>query len=214
MSKKSRISIEIKLEVVRKCLRQNSNPHYEANQLGVDKEIVKDWIRKYEAEGSEGLKESRVCKTYSRDLKEAAIRSVLSGHYSIREATKHYHISSNSVLSNWISKYTCREEIKPTRKGIARMNKGRRTTYEERIEIVQFTIAHDLDYQQAIKKYSVSYQQVYAWVQKYKAMGQEALQDRRGRKKQPEELNEQEQLQLRIKELEARNEYLEMENAN
>ncbi|WP_425342975.1 helix-turn-helix domain-containing protein [Paenibacillus turicensis] len=129
ISKRSPISIEIKLEVVRKCLRQDSNPHYEANQLGVDKETVKDWIRKYEAEGSERLKESRVCKAYSRELKEAAIQSVLSGNYSIREAIKHYHISSNSVLSNWISKYTCREEIKPTRKGITRMNKGRLRWY-------------------------------------------------------------------------------------
>lgn len=213
MSKRSRIPLDIKLHAVKRCLRQDSNPHYEANQLGVDKETVKEWIRKYEAEGNEGLKESRVWKSYSQELKQTAIRDVLSGNYSIREATKHYHISSNSVLSNWITKYTCREEIKPTRKGIARMNKGRKTTYEERIEIVQFTIAHDLDYQQAIKKYDVSYQQVYAWVSKYKSMGQEALQDHRGRKKQPEELDEQEQLKLRIKELEARNEYLEMENA-
>ncbi|WP_082423192.1 helix-turn-helix domain-containing protein [Paenibacillus dakarensis] len=93
------------------------------------------------------------------------------------------------------------------------MNKGRKTTYEERIEIVQYTLAHDLDYQKAIEKYHVSYQQVYAWVRKYKADGQEALQDHRGRKKTLEELDEQEQLKLRIKELEARNEYLEMENA-
>ncbi|MBP1907810.1 transposase-like protein [Paenibacillus turicensis] len=93
------------------------------------------------------------------------------------------------------------------------MNKGRKTTYEERIEIAQFTIASDLDYQKAIDKYEVSYQQVYAWVRKYKARGQEALKDLRGRKKPVEELSEEERLKLRIKELEARNEHLEMENA-
>lgn len=93
------------------------------------------------------------------------------------------------------------------------MNKGRKTTYEERIEIVQFAIAHDLDYQKAIDKYGVSYQQVYAWVRKYQASGHEALKDLRGRKKPLEELDEQERLKLRIKELEARNEHLEMENA-
>lgn len=105
--------------------------------------------------------------------------------------------------------------MNPTRKRIEAplLTKGRKTTYEERIEIVQFTIANDLDYQKAIDKYGVSYQQVYAWVRKYKASGQEALQDHRGCKKPLEELDEQERLKLRIKELEARNEYLEMEKA-
>ncbi|WP_077569621.1 helix-turn-helix domain-containing protein [Paenibacillus ihbetae] len=58
------------------------------------------------------------------------------------------------------------------------------------MEIVQFTIAHDLDYQKAIDKYDVSYQQVYAWVRKYQASGREALKDLRGRKKPLEELEE------------------------
>ncbi|MEE4562245.1 helix-turn-helix domain-containing protein [Paenibacillus polymyxa] len=60
MSKRSPISLDVKLHVVKRCLQQDSNPHYEAKQLGVDKETVKDWIRKYETEGYEGLKESRV----------------------------------------------------------------------------------------------------------------------------------------------------------
>lgn len=136
-----------------------------------------------------------------------------SGPYSIREATKQYQISSKSVLMNWISQYTCREEIKPTRKGKSPMNKGRKTTFEERIEIAQYTLANQLDYQKAMKKYDVSYQQVYAWVRKYQSGSEEALRDQRGRNKPVEELDETERLKLRIKELEARNEYLEMENA-
>lgn len=41
------------------------------------------------------------------------------------------------------------------------MINGRKTTYQERIEIVQYTIANELNYAQAIEKYDVSYQQVY-----------------------------------------------------
>ncbi|KAF6582670.1 helix-turn-helix domain-containing protein [Paenibacillus sp. EKM211P] len=93
------------------------------------------------------------------------------------------------------------------------MNKGRKTTFEERIEIAQYTIANQLDYQGFIKKYDVSYQQVYAWVRKYQSGKEEALRDHRGRSKPAEEPDENERLKLRIKELEARNEYLEMENA-
>ncbi|MBC1505343.1 helix-turn-helix domain-containing protein, partial [Listeria booriae] len=55
--------------------------------------------------------------------------------------------------------------------------------------------------------------QVYSWVQKYQALGEDALQDRRGRSKPKEELTEAEILTLRIKELEAQNERLEIENA-
>ena len=47
------------------------------------------------------------------------------------------------------------------------MTKGRKTTFEERLEITQSTIARDNDYQGAIEKYGVSYQQIYSWVKKY-----------------------------------------------
>ncbi|MDT2276650.1 helix-turn-helix domain-containing protein [Paenibacillus larvae] len=57
-----------------------------------------------------------------------------------------------------------------------------------------------------MEKYDVSYSQVYAWVRKYKSGG-EALKDNRGRNKPAEELDDHERLKLRIKELEARNEY-------
>lgn len=215
MSKRSPISYEIKIQVVRRCLQHKSNPNHEAKQLGVHKNTVTDWIRKYKVDGEEGLRESRGWKSYSKELKLSAIQDVRSGEYSVRAVAKKYHISSKSVLESWISKYTEGVKMKSTRKRIEspHMNKGRKTTYEERIEIVQFTIAHDLDYQKAIDKYGVSYQQVYAWVRKYQASGHEALKDLRGRKKPLEELNEQERLKLRIKELEARNEHLEMENA-
>ncbi|WP_084402938.1 helix-turn-helix domain-containing protein [Paenibacillus antarcticus] len=215
MSKRSPISRELKLHVVQRCLEHKSNPNYEAKQLGVRKGTVKDWIRKYEADGLDGLKKSNTWKTYSEELKLAAVHDVLSGHCSLEAATKKHHVSSTSVLRNWISKYTSEIELKPTRKGrgLSRMNKGRKTTFEERIEIVQYTIANGLDYQKAIVKYGVSYQQVYAWVRRYQVGSENALKDNRGRNKPVEELDEHERLKLRIKELEARNEYLEIENA-
>ncbi|MGO0059934.1 helix-turn-helix domain-containing protein [Brevibacillus fluminis] len=215
MSKRSLTSFETKLHVVQRCLEHKSNSNYEAKQLGVSSHTVKEWIRKYRADGLDGLKESNTWKSYAKELKLAAIKDVLSGHCSVEEATKKHRISSRSVLGKWISKYTNEIELKPTRKGkgLSRMNKGRKTTFEERIEIAQYTIANGLDYQKAIEKYGVSYQQVYAWVRKYQAGSEDALRDNRGRKKPVEELDEQERLRLRIKELEARNEYLEMENA-
>ncbi|MDT2247447.1 hypothetical protein P7H16_11635 [Paenibacillus larvae] len=64
-----------------------------------------------------------------------------------------------------------------------------------------------------MEKYDVSYSQVYAWVRKYKSGGEEASRTIAVVNKPAEELDDHERLKLRIKELEARNEYLEMENA-
>ncbi|MEG0294141.1 helix-turn-helix domain-containing protein [Enterococcus sp.] len=63
------------------------------------------------------------------------------------------------------------------------MTKARKTTLKERVEITQFTIAHGQDYQLAVEKYKVSYQQVYSWVKKYQESGEAGLEDRRGHKK-------------------------------
>lgn len=209
------VSLEIKLHIVQRCLDYQSNPQAEAKHIGVSPSSVRDWIRKYKASGLDGLRKSNTWKTYSKELRQDAIMEVLSGQGSLAAVVKKYHISSKSVLSKWITKYTGEIKCTPTRQGKGRspMNKGRKTTLEERIEIAQFTLANDLDYTKAMEKFGVSYQQVYAWVRKYQGGQEGALQDGRGRKKPVEELNEQERLKLRIKELEARNEYLEMENA-
>lgn len=52
---------------------------------------------------------------------------------------------------------------------------------EERVEIVNFPLAHEKDYQGAVEKYGVSYQQVYSWVRKFEKEGSHGLLDRRGK---------------------------------
>ena len=75
------------------------------------------------------------------------------------------------------------------------------------------TIAHDKDYQAAIEKYGISYQQVYSWVRKFEKDGSQGLLDRRGKGLDSKpNLTPEEELQLKIKQLEERNHYLEMED--
>ena len=93
------------------------------------------------------------------------------------------------------------------------MTKGRSTTWQERIDIVQYCLAHKQDYQKTAEQHQVSYQQVYQWVKKYENGGQDALQDGRGRKKAHEELTEADQQKLAMKKLEYENERLRAENA-
>jgi len=51
------------------------------------------------------------------------------------------------------------------------MTKGRKTTVQERIEIVQACIANEKNYQVTAEQYTISYQQVYQLVKKFENPG-------------------------------------------
>ncbi len=91
------------------------------------------------------------------------------------------------------------------------MTKGRKTSFDERVEIVQYCIAHDHNYAETAVKYSVSYQQARSYTIKYEDGGIDALRDGRGRKKATEELSEIEKLKAENKILRAEKERAEME---
>ena len=93
------------------------------------------------------------------------------------------------------------------------MTKGRKVTFDEKIDIVHFCIANGKDYYAAMDKYNVSYQQVYSWVRKYEQNGADALIDRRGKAKPENELTELDKLRIENKRLAAENHRIEMENA-
>lgn len=91
------------------------------------------------------------------------------------------------------------------------MTKGRKTTYEERIEIVEDCLKNGQDYQMSADKYNVSYTQIYSWVKKYNERGVAGLKDSRGKGKDLEDMTEFERLQAENRLLKARLERLEIE---
>ena len=93
------------------------------------------------------------------------------------------------------------------------MTKGRKTTQEERAQIVAFCIEHGKDYGLTVETYQVSYQQIYSWVRKYEASGVDGLVDRRGKDKPEEELTEAERLRQENRMLQAKLRDKEMEIA-
>lgn len=93
------------------------------------------------------------------------------------------------------------------------MTKGRKTTQEERSEIVAFCIEHGNDYGLTTETYKVSYQQIYSWVKKYEEKGVDGLKDNRGRTKPEEEMTEIEKLRAENRILQAKLREKEMENA-
>ena len=93
--------------------------------------------------------------------------------------------------------------------------KGRKTTFDERLEIIEQLIRHDVDYNWAAEHYNVSYIQVYGWYRKYTESGNnpESLRDRRGKAKPESELTELDRLKRENKLLKARLHQQEMEIA-
>ena len=153
-------------------------------------------------------------KKYSVELKMQAVQSYQNGEGSLREICRKYGISDKHVLQDWIMWYNGHREYKErsSAKGEIYMTKGRKTTQEERAEIVAFCIEHNYDYGLTVETYNVSYQQVYAWVRKYEEGGVDKLRDNRARTKQAEEMTEVEKLKAEMKILEAKNRQLEIEN--
>ena len=115
-------------------------------------------------------------------------------------------------LQKWIKQYNGYEVFKSYGTGGSLiMTKGRKTTFEERVEIVQYCIAHDRNYTETAEKYQVSYQQARSYTVKYEAGRVEALRDNRGKRKSPDEMNELEKLRAEVKILKAEKERAEME---
>ena len=153
-------------------------------------------------------------KKYSPELKIAAVKSYLAGEGSLIQTCKRFGILRHKQLQDWIMWYNGHREIKErsSAEGEIYMAKGRKTTQQERAEIVAFCIEHNKDYGLTVETYHVSYQQIYAWVRKYEEGGVDKLKDNRGRTKPAEEMTEIEKLRAEMRILEARNRQLEIEN--
>ena len=91
------------------------------------------------------------------------------------------------------------------------MTKGRKTTFDERVEIVQYRMTHEHNYAETAEKYQISYQQARNYMVKYEANGIDGLQDKRGRRKPEAEMRELEPQRAELKLLRAEKERAEME---
>ena len=154
-------------------------------------------------------------KKYSAELKIAAVQSYLAGEGSLIQTCKKFGILRHKQLQDWIKWYNGHKEFKErsSAKGEIYMTKGRKTTQEERAEIVAFCIEHGKDYGLTVETFKVSYQQIYTWVKKYEEKGVNGLTDRRGKAKPENELTEEDRLRQENKILQAKIKDREMEIA-
>jgi transposase-like protein len=213
MGRKSTISYKTKVSAIESYENNVGSISMIAKMFNVKETSLKRWIANYQSQGIEGLITKHKHTQRTKEFKTLAVEEYLSGNFSLKDICIKYKISSDSILRRWIKVYNDgHKELKSTGSGGRKpMTKARKTTFEERIEIVQFCIANGKDYGLTIDKFNISYQQIYLWVRKYEEKGVDGLVDRRGKSKPENELTELDRLKAENKMLAAKNQELQME---
>ena len=214
MSRRSKVTDEERIAAVQEYLNGEGSYHSIARKYGINYERFRQLVIRAQTEGIESVKIRHTQKKYTVETKIAAVQEYLEGKGSQVEICKKYHITNDTILIQWIKCYNSGKDFKErtrSERGIT-MNKGIKTTQEERVKIVAFCIENGKDYGLTMEKYGVSYQQIYSWVRKYEAKGVEGLSDRRGKAKPEDELTEADRLRMENKLLQAKLKDMEMEN--
>lgn len=209
----NKYSYELKMQVIRAYQNQEGGCRKLAKRFNVHMNTVTLWCRNYEIFGESIFTESKQQKSWSAEIKLSAVQEYLSGNFSLQDICKKYKISSQTIVRKWIKVYNdSHKELKSTATRRNKlMTKGRKVTFDEKVEIVQYCIANGRDYYATMKKYQISYQQIYSWLRKYDKGGIDALVDRRGKAKPENKLTDTDRLRIENKMLEAKNMELEME---
>ena len=193
---KSKTSPEFKIMLCQKYLQGEGSTISLAKDYGIGHTALQGWIKKYREHGESCFYSKPGNTHYRKEFKIKCVEEVLLKGYSVDDIVAKYNISDRSVLRCWILKYNANMELKDydPKREVYMAEARRKTTLEERKEIVEYCIAHDNDYKSTAAHFDVSYSQVYSWVRKYQSQGEEGLTDKRGHRKTDEEVSELERL--------------------
>ena len=206
MSMKAKYTVEAKVRAAERYLRGEASAAEIAAEMGLGKRgksTVREWAAAYRENGIEGFHLKEGNSSYTAETKKQAVEDYLQGKGSLREICRKYHIPSKETLRRWIEVYNSNRELRdyiPRPEVFVAMK--RKTTKEERQEIVTYCLEHGKNYKGTAARYEVSYDQVYRWVKQYEDHGELGLEDRRGKRKNDDEVDELERLRrenLRLK---------------
>jgi len=195
MSRRERFTPYEKEQACLDYINGNRSRSEICNFLHISTRTIQDWATIYKKHGILGLSKKTKNRSYSTEFKMELVKKYISGEASSVDLAHQYDISSG-LLRNWIRRYNANIELKDYNpKQEVYMAKARRkTTIDERKEIVNYCIEHNRNYKETAVLYNVSYSQVYSWMKKYDSDGEEGLVDKRGHHKIDDEVDELERL--------------------
>lgn len=180
MSRRGKVTIEERIMAAKSCAEGKISQSEAARRLGVDYTTVREWVARYKAGGVLAFVEQEHNKVYSEETKRAAVEEYTTGKGSLQEIAAKYGLRSRRQLRAWIKVYNSGKDFGRKMSGGSRMKQGRKTTQKERIAIAKECLESGSNYGEIALKHNVSYQQVYTWTKKYKELGENGLEDRRG----------------------------------
>ena len=194
---KSPYSLELRIKIVKEYLAGEGSSIELSNKYNIpSSKTIRVCAQKYKQQGMLAFIKGQGNAHYSSEFKTMCVELYLSGEMSIDEVVAKYNISAQQILRNWIMKYNANRELRDycPKPEVYMAEARRKTSIEERKEIVKYCIGHNRNYKETASAYNVSYNQVYSWVKKYDALGEEGLTDKRGCHKTDEEVDELERL--------------------
>lgn len=203
MGRKAKYSKETKIQSCKDYEEGNLSFRNISAKIGANHELVRRWYLKYNEHGSSVFEASNNNRSYSKNFKLFVIEEYTSGKYSLADLAAKHNIETG-VISNWVNKWYNGIEIKDyDPRGDVYTMKSRKTTFEDRLEIVRWVIQNNMSYKDAADKYSINYALVYKWTRSYIDNGAEALKyQNRGPKRKSEidenNLSEVEKLKLEL----------------
>jgi transposase-like protein len=209
MSKRRKYSPEEKIKIVKEYLSGKSSLKEIGQRLGYTSingypGCFDRWVALYRHHGETAFYKPTGYPAYTKEFKIMVVEEFISGNASASEIVAKHKLSGTDILLRWVSLYNANRELKDycPKREVYMAEARRKTSIEERKEIVEYCIDHNRDYKGTASIYDVSYSQVYSWVKKYDANGEEGLSDKRGRHKTDDEVDELERLRrenLRLK---------------
>jgi len=179
MGRNPKFSKEIKIKACQDYKNGRGSFRSIAKSIGANEEVVRRWCSVYEEHGEDGFTHSKTNRCYSKEFKEQIVKSYESGKTSISELSARHNIS-DSVLRSWLQKeYNGIEQTDYKLKGEIYTMKSRKTTFQERVDIVNWILENNMNYAEAAGKYGIRYSLLYSWVRKYEADGANALEHKK-----------------------------------
>ena len=213
MSRKNKVSSELKKKVVRMCKSGQVSQAEAARRCGVSESTIKRWLSRERSEGCAGLESEATNRVYPSELKLQAVTAYLTGKYSQQEICEKFKIKSTRQLHAWLKVYNSGKGFTRKMSGGSRMKSTHKARQEERVQIARECLETGCNYGETAKKYGVSYQQVRSWTLKYKELGEAGLEDRRSKRKYEQEpRTELEKAQIEIAQLKHQLQMAQWEN--
>lgn len=206
MTRKAKYTPEQKIQACEDYLSGKKSATQIARELNMseygDSKVIY-WAKQYKANGPSIFEIKSKNSSYSREFKIMVAKEYVEKSASSEQLASKYSIPTTSTVLAWVKKYNNHIELKDyDPKPEVYMANSRKTTIEEREEIVKWCLDHNNNYKEAAFTFNCSYSQVHNWVKKYEELGLDGLKDKRGVRKKESSLSELELANKRIELLE------------